>query len=814
VKRLLVALAVLAVVALLALLLWPDDEESGRAAAPLPVAPARDLPEPPAETQPVARAEALPRTRHEAVAQPVVPVPSGVLTCEVTSADDGSLGSGCTLRVLLPTGGELASRLVSVPGTAQFTGLPTRVPLVVAVSARECLSGLCCDVLLASDLPSVKRIALIRAPTVEVELTSAGRWTDARGLRVELLSGEVVVGEGVVGGGDTARIELQTFGEFRARVSRDGQQLVAGAPVIVQPTAEVQRCTVDLPESGSVEIQVLAASGAPARGVPVWLLGEVPQRPPVTTNDEGVVVFRGVPRGMKLSAMARDNRNGFASAIVTTDEPTQARVPLLLGEPATLTGDVVDQGNAAIRGASVEVTVLPGPFSVRVQSDDAGLFATPPLPGGLAEVLVRCDGYVDWRAPQSVEIRPGVGARIRARMTPRPTGTVFVRVRDESGAPVADAEVTADPARARTTTDASGACRFDGLEAGSEQTFYARRRGYRSRAGALPSVRVPRDTGAGADIVLRAAKAEPLEAGPVTASGVVLDPAGEPVFAARVTAGATVAYTDAAGSFRLTALAATAAEPVDLRIAPPPSMLETLRVLLDPDESGLAELGTVRLRARPYAVLEIPPAERALTGVRWLASPPGSSRLFWLSSNHADTLLGRRTNAFVPFPCVSYDGAWMHLPPADDWLFDGRGEVFVGFASPRGLFTTTRVWTLAPDAAPRLALPRPPNGGRLPLSGVKYGREKIVFRQSECATLFDPRSIHVPTGDPQPPVDPFAPLVAWRTFSVDARDAREFASQAAPGQWRVTSDGADTLIDVGADADGVVKESSRKKPGK
>lgn len=827
-KRLVVALAVLAAIALLAILFWPSADET---VAPAPPPSAADAPIPPPALQRVPRVETS--KSKPAAASPAVPVAAGVLDCEVAMEDEDTLTTSCSLRVLLPTGVEVASQTVAVPGTAHFEHLPTGVPLVVAADATGCLSGLCCDVRLAKRTPATKRIALLPAPLVMISVTSGGRSVDMAGLRVELLSGEVVVADG-----RTERIEFPpgeeqgeraavvalrptTFGELRARVSFEGKVLAAGVPVVVEPTTEMQPRTIDILAASAVAVQVLSTSGAPARGVEVWLLGETPQRPPVTTNDEGVAYFLGLRHGMKLTAVARGEEGTFASVVLTTDDLPRgpAPIPLLLGEPMTLSGDVVDQGNGSLRGATVEVIVRPGTDAVTVTSDATGLFETQPLAGGLAEVLVRCDGYLDWRSPEPVEIRPGVGARIRARMTPCPTGSVYVRVRDESGAPVANADVNALPSRLRGTTDAEGLCRFDRVASGSDQTFYARCRGYRSRAGALPTVRVQRDTAVTAHVVLRAVPAEPPEAGPVTATGVVLDPDGEPVVAARVTAGATVAFTDAAGRFRLNGLDASAADPVDLLVTPAASLLETLRVLVKADDEGRADLGTVRLRARPYALLEIPDPGRAYTGTGDAASPSESARAFWLSSNHADTLLGGKADAFQPIACVSYDGTWLHLPPADDWTIDGRGEVFVAFSTPRGLFTSEDTWTLAPDASPRLALPALPLAVQLPLRAVADSRGKVTIRQLECASLFDPRAIHVPTGDAQPTVDPFAPLAPWRVFVVDGRDLRKSVVHVAPGKWRVTGDdNIDTTIDVGVDGESggsaQTLTKTAKKPGK
>lgn len=797
-KRWLIALGVFVAAAPFWVALWIALHE-GQELATLEDAPKADAPAPAEAPLPAAPggAPGVPKGGEP----PSMPAPSGVLECDISVADHTAyVDSMCRLRVLLPTGVELASLRTSLPGKCSIPRLPTDVPLVVAVEAAGCLRGLCCDVRLAKQGSSAKRIVLAPAPTLRVAVTFGDSKYERKapqGLRVELLAGEESVTEGTTDNDGEAVLVPPVFGALRARVTLENMTLVDGATVTVDPYSAEQSCKIAIPQGGVVAVQVLTEAGSPAAGTRVWLVGELSTRAPVTTDRDGVASFSAVPAGQQLTVLARGGDGSFGSVPVQTGAPLPARIPLLLGPPATLTGDVVDQGNSVIRGATVEVVVNPVAEPVVVTSDDAGLFETAPLPGGLADVVVRCDGYLEWHSPQAVEIRPGVGAKLRARMTPTPKGTVFVRVNDETGAPVEGAEVSAFPSRTWTSTDASGACKFDGLDAGSEQTFFARRRGYRSRAGALPAVRVPRDVAASVDVVLRASTAEPPEGGSVAATGVVLSPSGDPVVGARVTAGATVAFTDVAGRFRLTGLTATAAEPADLRIAPPASLLETLRVLVAPDELGLADLGNVRLRARPYALIRVPrgPSAAAFASrdrkSKTKAVPPDADapRTFWLSSNHAQTLLGLTSGSFTPVPCVSYDGTWIHLPPADDWISDGRGEVFMGFATPRGLFTTAAAWTLAPDAAAVLAPPPPDAPARLDYpSRWKDERGRVLVRQVECATLFDPRSIHVPTGNWQPPVDPFAALAPWRSFYADANSWREFTDAVAPGRWVVGND--------------------------
>jgi hypothetical protein len=514
----------------------------------------------------------------------------------------------------------------------------------------------------------------------------------------------------------------------------------------------------------------------------VWLVGDANSPPSATTDKSGIAVFSGVRPGLELRAIARAGDGSVASVAVTTNPGAPQRVALLLGQPGPLAGDVVDQGGSAIVGAEVEVRVRPLGEPVTVTSDDTGRFETPPLPSGLAEVTVRRDGFAEWRSPGVVVIDPAVGGKVRARLTRLPVGTAYVTVKDESGRPLDGAVVKLRPSGRTARTAADGTCRFEDLPAGVEQDVLARLRGFRMRVPTItnpPVVRPRADVAESTEVVLAAVADPPPEPGPCSIKGVLLRPGGRPLQGALVEAGPWCTATAADGSFVLDGVSSTTAgEPLEFRVSGLPWPLERIRFFVDVDRSGVVDFGAVTLATRPYAAIDVP-------GRRWKKGDSDVS-VFWLSTNHADTFLGQATGRFEPVACVSYDGRWLHVPPADDWRADGRGEVFVAYPTERGLVTATAAWTLRPSAADVLR-PRPRSRpGRLDVSGGSGDRgAPLVFRQVACDTMFDPRSIHVPTGDEQALIDPFASLASLRTFELANSSWKAALDELAPGRWRI-----------------------------
>jgi hypothetical protein len=807
VRRALVVLGILCALALLVVtaFLAVDVDEP----RPVDVSPPTPTVEPPPAPAPPQRAVKPPTAETPKPSRrrtpPVKPPALGRLFVDFSPAPSSDDSASRRATVLLPTGEELATDAAAgVNQACIFEGLPTDVPLVVRVDARGFLTGLCCDVVLLAGTTTVKRVDLIPAPTVAVRVVEMPRRRRMSGVRVELRRGGDVFAAGATDVDGLALMRVAGVGQFRVRLEAAGFPTPPEGVIDVWAGDDFVETELEMRAGGTVEVVVVTSSGAQARGVDVWLLGDSSTPPCARTDQYGVATFANVGSAVELTAVARADC-GVARAKFNARDGALQRVPLLLKAQAPLVGDVVDEGGGAIAGASVEVVVRPFAEPVRVKSDASGHFSTPPLPAGLAEVFVRRDGFVEWSAERPVEIEPALGGYVRARLRRLPTGAVVVVVRDDSDRPLVDVGVTLYPSERTATTAADGTCRIDGLPAGVEQSVVARRSGYRttrSAAAPPPVVRVRADFAEGADVVLSSI-ADPAPRGGLSATGVVLDPSSRPVVGARVEAGAVRGFTDADGGFVLEGLAPPkSGDALEIRVVSDRWTLEPFRCFVDVDPSGVAALGTVRLRSRPYALLHLPPPTASVSAqwnsdkskagrakVRRRGGAPTST--YWLSYNHDDELLGRRTRRFDAFPCVSYDGTWLHLPPADDWKRDGRGEVFVAAPTARGLLSGGAVWTQTADAAATLKLSFASRPGNVV---VFYGSDvtserTATFRQIACAALFDPRSIHVPSGDEQRPVDPFASLVACRSFSVDDVKAGTSVDGLAPGRWRIDLDG-------------------------
>lgn len=810
VKRLLIVLGVLVAAAPFWVALWIAFDEGGKLLhepEPPPAAPPkpkRRVEVPAAET-PVTKllkgmksANGSIPTR-EALGELVVEVTGKYVEGEQVD------GSAVRLTVLYPTGQQLATQSTTRKGEVRFSGLPHEVPLVVRVEAPGFLTGYCCDVLLEPKRVARKSIELRLAPRVTIRVVDAEKDVLVAGARVELRRGDEVVDFDTTNDDGEAILISPILGAVTVRAESERLSASREKSIDVWPGLGAGVQEIALSRGGDVAIQVLTASGEPAPGVDVWLVGEANSPPLVRTDSRGIAAFRSVSPGLKLTAIARASDGSVASAAVSTEAGTSNRVAVLLGRPGPLTGDVVDQGGNAIAGAAVEVRIRPFGEPVTVTSDDTGRFETPPLPSGLAEVTVRRDGFVEWRSTGVVVIDPAVGGKLRAHLSRLPVGDAWVVVKDEAGRPLEGALVKLYPSGRSGKSGDDGRCRFENLPAGVEQAVFARRRGFRARgpSSAGPAVILTRaDVAQSAEVTLVATPEVPADAGPCSIKGVLLRPDRSPVQGALVEAGPWCTGTASDGSFLLEGVKPTTpGEPLEFRVSMLPWPLERIRFLVDVENPGVLDFGSVLLASQPYAMIDVP---------LW-RSKKGDSAVsaFWLSTNHGETFLGRTTGRFEPVPCVSYDGRWLHLPPPDDWRTDGRGEVFLGFPTPRGFVTATAAWTLRPNAAEKLhPVPRSRTGS-LDVSSPMSDRTDapLIFRQITCDTMFDPKSIHVPTGDDQPPIDPFASLATLRTFILAKGTTKARVDDLAPGRWRVSC-GRDLIGEAN------VPEESRVRLGK
>ncbi len=256
-----------------------------------------------------------------------------------------------------------------------------------------------------------------------------------------------------------------------------------------------------------------AQTGKPIAGALVWS-GLPPDLPPVRTAKDGTFGLP-VPAAGRLFAVAAP---GYEMSEPQPASPAKP-VAVALKRTAAIRGQVVDKMGGPIAGAAIQIS--PGPSRYRnlsslgymsqLLSGDDGSFSIPGLlHGGVYRLSAHRQGY----GRSEVEVKVVIDSQpMPARIVLGSGATVTGRIVDESGNPVAEAEVillnaeNPEPASlVRTASEATGAFEIPHLIPGTFQVF-ARRAGYASalRAGVLvPEGDTKVDAGA---IVLKAGSA-------------------------------------------------------------------------------------------------------------------------------------------------------------------------------------------------------------------------------------------------------------------------------------------------------------------
>jgi hypothetical protein len=172
---------------------------------------------------------------------------------------------------------------------------------------------------------------------------------------------------------------------------------------------------------------------------------------------------------------------------------------------STVQGVVRNESNRPVEQA--QVLLNPGPGQRELRTDADGRFRFIGVPAGSHRLRVMRIGF----QPHDTTLAVAIGANDvsitlqrlttlgQVAVTARPTGVYGTILSRDAFAPVEGARVELLGARARDTTDAAGAFAMGKAPPG---TFMLRvtREGFDTR---LISVRVPRDSGVGIDIVLR-----------------------------------------------------------------------------------------------------------------------------------------------------------------------------------------------------------------------------------------------------------------------------------------------------------------------
>lgn len=738
-------------------------------------------------------------TRKRAV-EYVPETPRGRVQGRLRTGRDGDDLSGARIAVLHATGEAVAVVNASSDGAYLIRELPARVPLVLRITAPGFLTGYCCDLVLADDVPAVRDVDLLAAPPFALRVVVLPGRKPLPGVRVDLLQGESAAATGSTGQDGLCTIRPPIVGQFGVRLSHPDYVMPKGFDLDLWLGDRPPEKVIEIDAAGTIEVAAFDDAGRPVADVDVRLgLAGTPDWPSQRTDKEGVARFRGLAVGTAAQIVAR-GPGGTAGRSAAVASASGSRTSILLAEPGRVTGWVVHEFSA-VEGATVEGTVAPFGDSFRLRTDDGGGFASPPLAPGTVSLVIRKRGFDDWR-PSAKEpplvVNPNAETRVKAQLVRRPFGSILVTVVDEARQPIESAGVRLLPSQLTGRTDEDGTYRFDGVPAPDEMSLLVTSRGRRMKddlpvaLGVRPNLVVPvlvvMQPASVQDGATPAAQGVAAAAGRTSiasswVAGLLLDPAFVPVGGATVAAGGQSIQSDGEGRFRLDEVKRSDdGGDVKVVVLPGrPGLLEPFSFWFAP-QFGPMDVGTVRFRKRPYVRIVVPdPPAGSRPGART------KSAVFWFTANHGDTFLGRNAAAFQPFSCVTYDGTWMHIPPAEDWRRDGRGEVYLAFATPHGLAAATSSWTLRPDDD---AVTKPAPVGN---PGVVYlevpqrlkTKANATFVQADCGVLFDPKC-NDSLGYPLPTVDPFASLRSQRTFEVEVASYDNRVDAVAPGKWRVS----------------------------
>lgn len=188
-----------------------------------------------------------------------------------------------------------------------------------------------------------------------------------------------------------------------------------------------------------------------------------------STDADGVFLLDAVDKGEYVIRFAKDAYVQKSMDVsVAADKNTVLQVVLAPAELPTgsIQGTVVSSADSRpIPGASV--TTIPA--TVTVVTDTAGVFTITQVPVRSYTVNATASGYQAGTA--NVQVTAGAAASVTVTMAPvqgGQTGTIKGTVTHSvTGAPVADADVTTQPASSSAKTDANGNYQLNNVPAGT-----------------------------------------------------------------------------------------------------------------------------------------------------------------------------------------------------------------------------------------------------------------------------------------------------------------------------------------------------------
>jgi len=133
-------------------------------------------------------------------------------------------------------------------------------------------------------------------------------------------------------------------------------------------------------------------------------------------------------------------------------------------------------------------------------------------------------------------------------------------------------------------------------------------------------------------------------------------------------------------------------------------------------------------------VLTLPMRSHLLMGHQGTTTDPSRGPVFTYLSTLPDRFLGHATDAVELVDAITYDGTWIHLPPAS-LSHDARAQVCAAVGSPRGVTASARLWTPATHRRDRFRFLLKQSGdvNLRVLLPKKSFRGTLQFRQTHVA---------------------------------------------------------------------------------
>ena len=626
---------------------------------------------------------------------------SGFVLGTVTDAVSGDAVPDANVRLMHPTGEEIAATVTDHAGHYQIEQVPESLPLVLRLTHSGHLTGLCCDVRVSGADILRKDVALLRAPRVTLQLTALPQERAAEGVLVRLMDGPREIARGISDVDGALELAAAEQGRFQLRCGGVAWAPNAAEDLLLLPgrgDVELRRAVY---RGGGLEFAVKDLEGEPVSGATVSVHGGGLEPVCGVTGGEGELSLGPFLPDISLRATVQSADGSLRAAVpVRTRDGHIDPVEVTVRPTGRVAGVVVAPDGRELRNATIEIVVPEdgAPLgSVAVGAD--GRFVVTGLPPGDVEIVVRAPGHVESRSRAQV----GDSRGLLVRMQTAPSGTLVGQVLGPRRAPVPGAVVRVVPGDVQTRTEDDGSFVLEGVPADTPQRVIVEAQGMQIRESARADrllVTLADEQRMRLELQMTVTESQSSDVGDADAAiravtGRVVRGNGLPVAAAVLTWAGLSAVSGADGSFRLERPEddRRMALPV-LTITPPAGLLEPTTLPLErPSEDGLVAVSEIGLRDRPSCLLDLSGTPHVHEG----------ALTFALLIDTEDELLGVATEPFESRRHVTYDGSWLHVAPSGAWERGGHRLAWVGVTSGGGPVAAAATWPSAAGARPVVA---------------------------------------------------------------------------------------------------------------